>query len=129
MIGLRNITIGFAAGAVGGLAWYAGIWILIQVGLIPGQMAGTLLAKSLLYKQMIWGGVWGILLAVPVLDRMWWLKGFIIGCVATAAAVFYFAAGAAWPAQRIAIAVLLNGVFWGFGAGFWYWLATSGNRR
>lgn len=131
MIGLRNLTLGFACGAIGGLAWFAGIWIGIKTGLIPAAMEPTLLAKTMLYKQMIWGGVWGILLAVPILTRTWWLKGFILGCIATAVAIFFFTQGglAGWPAQRIAIAVVLNGVFWGMSAAFWYWLVTSGDRR
>lgn len=130
MIALRNITLGFAAGAVGGLVWYLGVWLGLTAGILPAQAEATLLAKATLYRQMIWGGAWGILLAVPILLRHWWLRGFVIGCIATAAAVFYFSAGAAtWPVQRIIYAVILNGVFWGFGAGFWYWLVTTGERR
>ncbi|MEM9684242.1 MAG: hypothetical protein AAF942_13310 [Pseudomonadota bacterium] len=131
MIGLRNLTLGYASGVFGGLVFFLGIWLGLKAGLIPAQAEATLLAKTFLYKQMIWGGVWGILLAVPILNRVWWLKGFIIGCIATAVAIFVFTPTglAGWPAQRIAIAVVLNGVFWGIGAAFWYWLVTGGDRR
>ena len=130
MIVLRNVSLGFTAGVIGGLGWFLGVWIAIKVGIIPPQMEAALLGKATLYKQLVWGGAWGILLAVPVLNGLWWLKGFIVGCLATAAAVFYFGAHLQWPAERIAMGVVLNGVFWGFAAGFWYWLvARDGGRR
>lgn len=130
MIGLRNLTIGYAAGVFGGLVFFLGIWLALQASLIPAQAEATVLARTFLYKQMTWGGIWGLLLAVPILNSQWWLKGFILGCIATVAGIFIFtpAGIAAWPAQRIAVAVVLNGVFWGIGAAFWYWLVT-GNER
>ncbi len=129
MILFRNISLGFAAGVIGGLGWFLGVWLALKAGIIPANMEAALLGKTTLYRQMIWGGAWGILLAVPVLTSLWWLKGFIVGCLATAAAVFYFGAHVPWPVERIVMAVVLNGVFWGLFAGFWYWLVAREGRR
>jgi hypothetical protein len=80
-----------------------------------------------LYRIIVWGGVWGILLAVPVMNRTWWLKGAIIGVLATVALVAYFQPSIRTPPIQIVYALVLN-VIWGIAAGLW-WTIVSGTRK
>lgn len=89
---LKNFTIAFTAGAIGGLVNVilltifnkAGLTSLIGLELPPPALPGFL------YKQMVWGGLWGLLLVAPVLLRTWWLRGLLLGVAASLVALVVF---------------------------------------
>ena len=126
----RLLTLGFGAGAFGACILSVVAFALSRLG-VPEQL-GIAMPKpdmpAALYKTVVWGGIWGFLLAVPVLNRLAWLKGIIIGLLATAALAIYFAPPVGQgPAILLGYIVLLN-VIWGIAAGFW-WMLTAGNRK
>ena len=90
---IRNLGIAFACGFVGALVLYAALIVTDRVGL-----AGVLDAKPIpvppltpaIYALGTWGGIWALLLALPVASRVWLIRGVVIGVAATAGAIWLF---------------------------------------
>ena len=111
-------------------AWFRRLSALLNalrvqelIGLPPPTPESYL---PLIYRLVVWGGLWGLLLVVPVMNRLWWLKGIIIGVLATLAILFYFNPGITTPWMRLVYVLVLNSV-WGLAAGGWW--ALVGNAR
>ena len=126
----RLLTLGFGAGAFGACILSLLAFVLSRLG-VPEQL-GIAMPKpdmpAALYQVVVWGGIWGFLLVVPVLNRLAWLKGIIIGLLATAALAIYFRPDIGkGPAILLGYVVVLNAI-WGIAAGFW-WALTAGNRK
>ena len=127
----RLLTLGFGAGAFGAVilalvaAGLSALNVQALIGLPPPPAPESYL--PLFYRLVVWGGIWGVLLAVPVLNRLWWLKGIIIGVLATLAILFYFNPAVTTPPMRFAYALVLNAI-WGVAAGAW-WALVSGPRK
>ncbi|MFO0989101.1 MAG: hypothetical protein U1F37_17365 [Alphaproteobacteria bacterium] len=126
----RLLTLGFGAGAFGAVilalvsAGLNALNVQALIGLPPPAPESYL---PLFYRAVVWGGIWGVLFAVPVLNRLWWLKGIIIGVLATLAILFYFNPAVTTPPMRFAYALVLNAI-WGIAAGAW-WALVSGPRK
>jgi hypothetical protein len=126
----RLLTLGFGAGAFGACILalanllFTALRIQELIGLPPPPTQG--LAR--LYQTVVWGGIWGFLFALPVLNRAWWLKGMIIGALATLAILLYFNPGVTTPPMRLAYAFFLNAIVYGLAAGAW-WALVSGTRK
>lgn len=118
---LRRLSWAYLAGCVGTLGFFAGLHIGLESGVMkpPEQDLAMLTSKGFFYKQIVWGGVWGLLLVIPLFKRQWWVRGPIVGALATAAALFYFSATLP-PVQIIVGAIILNVIFWGLAAGLWH---------
>jgi len=129
---LRLLTLGFGAGAFGGLILWAAALGLARIGL-PALLDLTAPLPDIhtvVHRAIVWGGLWGLLFAVPVMNRAAWLKGIVIGLLATAALVFYFGPGLrAGPPLGIAYAAVLNGLVWGIAAGFWWALVSAAGKN
>ncbi|HEY7610111.1 MAG TPA: hypothetical protein VIF14_12825 [Alphaproteobacteria bacterium] len=127
----RLLTLGFGAGAFGAciLALVSALLNALHVqeliGLPPPPTPDSYL--PLFYRLVVWGGIWGLLLVVPVMNRLWWLKGIIIGVLATLAILFYFNPGVTTPPMRLAYVFVLNTV-WGLAAGGW-WAFVANTRK
>ena len=116
----KKLSLAFAAGCVGTMVFYAGLRLGMAVGVIkgpPGVMT-TLASLGFLYKQIVWGGIWGFAFVIPVLTKMWWARGLIVGLLASLAAFFIFRP-APPPLPFIIIALVLNMGFWGLAAAYW----------
>ncbi|NIA71228.1 hypothetical protein HBA54_21750 [Pelagibius litoralis] len=134
----NQISLGFAAGSLGALA---------NVGFLIAAGAGGLIAAmsiqlpepalpAFLYKQVAWGGLWGILLAVPLLGGNWVVRGLILSLLASAATLFFFfpmlTSGDQGPGMAglnlgtlTPVLVLVANAVWGLVAAWWYSLAAS----
>ncbi|MCW5771082.1 MAG: hypothetical protein KIT16_05550 [Rhodospirillaceae bacterium] len=125
----RLLTLGFGAGAFGACVLAVVVVALARLH-VPEMLGLPVVARAFpeeLYRIVVWGGIWGVLLAVPVMNRSWWLKGAIIGVLATVALVVYFHPAVRTPPIQIVYALLLN-IVWGFAAGLW-WTLVSGTRK
>lgn len=126
----RLLTLGFGAGAFGACilalasAFFAALHVPELIGL-PAPNPQPVLPR--LYQAVVWGGIWGLFFVLPVLNRWWWLKGIIIGTLATLAIVFYFNPGITTPPMRFVYVLVLN-MIWGVAAGAW-WALVSGTRK
>ena len=66
-VSVKEVSLTFAAGALGGLANSLVLWLFGPVGL--NQFLGVALAPQLtpawLYPRLVWGGLWGWLFLLP----------------------------------------------------------------
>jgi hypothetical protein len=126
---LRRLSLAFAAGAVGGLAnsvalWAAGHWgltAMLGVRIAPGLSAGWL------YPRLVWGGLWGALLLLPIALRRPLVRAFLISLGPTLAQLLWFfprttphgwlglGLGAMTP-----LVVTLANLVWGLAAVAWF---------
>ncbi len=75
----RSLSIFFAAGALGGLINSLVVWFFGEVAI--SQAIGVAIAPSLspswLYPRIVWGGLWGLLFALPV-STGWLSRGLVL---------------------------------------------------
>jgi len=127
----RLLTLGLGAGAFGAciLALASAVLNALQIqellGLPPPPTPESYLPQF--YRIVVWGGIWGLLFAVPLMNRAWWLKGIVIGLVATLAILLYFNPAVTTPPMRLVYVLILNSI-WGLAAGAW-WALVSGTRK
>ncbi len=67
-LSMKEVSLTFAAGVLGGLANSLTVWLFGAVGL--SQLLGVALAPKLtpawLYPRLVWGGLWGWLFLLPI---------------------------------------------------------------
>jgi hypothetical protein len=75
----RKISLVFAAGVLGGLINSLAVWIFGEFGITAA--AGVKIAPKLtaawLYPRLVWGGIWGVLFLLPMMQTSIWSRGFI----------------------------------------------------
>lgn len=135
---LRNISVAMMGGAIGGGAATLFLWLLGKLSV--GAMLGSTLPpveinRAFIYRSLVWGAIWGVLLVLPVLRRHWLLRGLLFSLLPTAALFFYFFpkfqlgmfglnAGIGQP-----IIALVANFAWGLVAALWYHLVATDNGR
>ncbi|MEJ2760623.1 MAG: hypothetical protein P8126_03550 [Gammaproteobacteria bacterium] len=112
----------FAAGAFGGAVNVLAL-IIIWHWFIPGPPLTADVLKPLLYKQMVWGGIWGFAFLIPIMSRNWALRGVVWGVAATAVALWGFKVVPV-TTTNIIIGLIVNSGAWGLVASWLY--AKSG---
>lgn len=88
---IRRLTFYYTAGSVGALVnslavWFCGaygITTLLQVNIHPR------LTPDWLYPRIVWGGIWGLLLFLPLVKSRMLLRSFFISLGPTAIQLFY----------------------------------------
>ena len=130
----NKLSLGFAAGAFGTVVWFILFVLMGKLGI--GAALGLKMSPPpnmliLLYKQLVWGGIYGFLLILPVLERKWLVRGILLGVLATLVGWFYFipARGGQTMGLNFGIAfpfisITLNSI-WGAAAAWWYKMVTS----
>ena len=75
----RSLSLFFAAGALGGFINSLGVWLFGELGI--NQALGVAIAPALspswLYPRIVWGGLWGLLFALP-LSTGWFSRGLAL---------------------------------------------------
>ncbi|MFO0995647.1 MAG: hypothetical protein U1F33_03115 [Alphaproteobacteria bacterium] len=125
----KRLSLAFAAGALGALAhgfalWFAGhihLTAAIGVAIAPG------LNTIWFYPHIVWGGLWGFLFALPVLERSWVVRGLVLSLAPTLVQLFVI-----FPERTTAgtmglglghltplVVLVANGI-WGLAAAGWY---------
>ena len=130
---LRKLSVAFAAGAVGAVANVAFVGIMAQSGALAaiGINIPAPPIPAFLYKQVAWGGLWGLPLVLPFLSRSWFWRGILLGVLASLAAMFIFfpmhTAGGQGPGTAglnigplMPVLVLVANSIWGVVAAYWY---------
>lgn len=77
---IQRAALYFTAAALGGLAVVLTAWSLGQIGAADlfGVSIKPALEKTLIYRQMVWGGIWGLVFLVPLKIKPLWLKGLVM---------------------------------------------------
>lgn len=87
---MKKLMIFFAAGAIGAVINSLVVWQFGQQGI--SQSLGVAIAPSLsahwLYPRIVWGGLWGLLFILPMLNSKLLLKGTLLSLFPTIVQLF-----------------------------------------
>ena len=83
---MKKLMMYFAAGSIGALANSVALWWLGYYGLTArfNIAIAPHLSPEWLYPRIVWGGLWGLLFILPMLQSRLWLKGLLISLAPTA---------------------------------------------
>ena len=83
---MKKLMMYFAAGSIGALANSVALWWLGYYGLTArfNIAIAPHLSPEWLYPRIVWGGLWGLLFILPMLQSRLWLKGLLISPAPTA---------------------------------------------
>jgi hypothetical protein len=88
---MKKVLILFAAGCLGALANSITVWLFGYYGI--NSFFGVSIAPSLspdwLYPRIVWGGIWGLIFILPILQSKLLLKGAILSLFPTAIQLFF----------------------------------------
>ena len=87
---MKKLLVFFAAGSLGGFSnsiavWLFGLWGItaqFHVSIAPH------LSPAWLYPRIVWGGIWGILFLLPMMQSRLLTKGAILSLFPTAVQLF-----------------------------------------
>lgn len=130
---LRNMSLAFTGGAIGGFVDSVNIWLMGTSGISDfiGISMKPAFTTPWLYKRMIWGGIWMLLLLLPILKNRMFLRGILMSLAPSAMMIFMVL-----PAMKsgpfgtgfgvlMPVVVLLLNFIYGSIASTWY---TLGKR-
>jgi len=82
----------FAAGCLGALANSIVVWMCGELGFTGklGVSMAPALTPGWLYPRIVWGGLWGLLIMLPMHRSRLLLKGSILSLFPSAAQLFIF---------------------------------------
>lgn len=133
----QKLSLGFTAGAIGGVANVAFVAIVAALGIVAllGIDSPRPSMPAVLYKQIAWGGLWGLVLVLPLLKGNWWLRGLVLGFFASLATMLIFLPRVVMPAgapfaspgmfglgwgETMPLLILVANSVWGLAAAWWY---------
>ncbi|MFH1057901.1 MAG: hypothetical protein V1797_04355 [Pseudomonadota bacterium] len=125
----RELSLTFAAGALGGLVNSVFLWAVGQQGLTAalGVKIAPALTPGFLYPRLVWGGIWGFLFLLPFLRRgPVFGAGLLASLGPTAVQLFYIfpqvahkgVAGVELGLLTPLVVIVVNAV-WGVAAAAW----------
>jgi hypothetical protein len=135
---VKNLSLAFAAGALGGLCNSVFVWFFGAVGLTGalGVQLAPPFTSPWLYQRLVWGGLWGWLFLVPLGGLSFPARGLILSLGPTLATYFLVlplqAHKGAMGLQLgllTPIFVLFYNAIWGVAAGCWLSLALKERER
>ena len=92
---IRKISSAFAGGALGGLVDSCNIWLVGKMGIsdLVGLTMKPEFSASWLYPRMIWGGIWMLLLVLPLLRDKVLIRGCLFSLLPSAMMLFFVLPG------------------------------------
>lgn len=84
---LKDLTVGFASGALAGLAQSVLFWLVVHFGLtqyfdvsfsVPANWPDI---REIFLRDLLWGATLGLTLAVPLWDGAWIKRGLLLGLI------------------------------------------------
>lgn len=87
---MKKTLIFFAAGCLGALANSLVVWVFGDLGLTKslGVSISPSLTASWLYPRIVWGGIWGLIFFLPLLNSKPLAKGSILSLFPTIVQLF-----------------------------------------
>ncbi len=125
---VRKLSAAYTGGVIGALVDSFNIWILGKAGItsLLGVDLQPEFTASWLYPRMVWGGIWGLILLLPVLRSRPYLRGMIFSLAPSAMVLLVMFPsmgkgmfGLGFGALTPALVVVLN-LVWGIVASFWH---------
>lgn len=125
---IRKISGAFAGGAFGALVDSINIWLLSHAGVTAmiGISMKPKFTGEWLYPRLVWGGIWALLLVLPVLKAKTALRGMLFSLLPSAMMLFVVLPdmgkgmlGLKFGTLTPALVIGLNFIY-GMLASFWY---------
>ncbi|ABM02366.1 conserved hypothetical protein [Psychromonas ingrahamii 37] len=87
---MKKLLLFFAAGCLGALGNSITVWQFGQLGITStwGVSIDPSFSPAWLYPRIVWGGLWGFLFILPILQSRLLLKGTILSLFPTAVMLF-----------------------------------------
>jgi hypothetical protein len=87
---MKRILFFFAAGCLGALAYSAVAWLCGDLGITRslGVSISTAVTAHRLYPRIVWGGIWGLLFLLPLLNSRPFAKGTLLSLFPTVVQLF-----------------------------------------
>lgn len=88
---MKKLLICFAAGSLGGLIMSLAMWATGYFGITSflGVRIALTLTPPWLYQRIVWGGIWGFLFLLPILNSKAFARGTLICLFPTLVQLFY----------------------------------------
>ena len=124
---LKTLSIAFAAGVAGALANSLAVWAAGHFDLTAklGVKIAPALTAAWLYPRLVWGGIWGLQLTLPLAGMSPWKRGLLIGLAPSLVQLFViFPKGSAGMlglglGTLTPVVVLLANAIWGLVTSYW----------
>lgn len=113
---ITRLSVAFTAGAVGAIANS----LAVQLGGMLRPGAAPPFTPAWIYQRLVWGGIWGFLLLLPLLRDRPVLRGLILGLAPAVARLTVFAPPDASASAGGIIQVLVFNAIWGVAAALWF---------
>jgi hypothetical protein len=125
---LKRISGAFTGGALGALVDSFNIWMLGQAGITAMLGIGLRpgFTPSWLYPRLVWGGIWGLLLLLPVMKNRPVMRGVLLSIAPTAYVLLVVFPGMGKGQLGLGfglltpVLVLLLNFLWGIVASLWH---------
>jgi len=125
---LRKLSLAFSAGCLGALANSLIVWLMGSHGITAalGISIAPALTKSWLYPRIVWGGIWGGILLLPLIKRSHILRGIVLSIAPTLVTLFivFPSKGKGMMGMELGTLTplfpLFSNAIWGAVAGIWY---------
>lgn len=125
---VKEWSLAYAAGAVGGLANGLAIWLFGLVGI--NQLLGVALAPQLttplIYNKLVWGGIWGFIFLLPFPRLTYPSRGLIYSLGPSLVQIFivfplmaHLGVGGIQLGYLTPLLVLFYNAVWGIVTGIW----------
>ena len=124
----QNISLTFAAGALGGLINSLAVWSFGALGLTAalGVNIAPAFTPPWLYQRLVWGGLWGWLFLLPAAGLSNPVRGLLYSLGPTLATYFWvlpYQAHKGFLGLELGyltpVLVLFFNAIWGLAAGWW----------
>jgi hypothetical protein len=125
---MNESSLAFSAGVVGALANGLALWLfgVSRLNRMLGVDIAPALSAQWLYPRLVWGGLWGLLFATPLLEGQGLTRGLWLSLAPSLAQLLYFFPyharkgffGMQLGRLTPAIALIVNAI-WGWVAAFW----------
>lgn len=130
---MRAVSLAFAAGVVGALFNSLAVWAAGHYGLSArvGVAIHPSFSADWLYPRMVWGGLWGLLLLLPLAPGRTLIRGLVLSLGPSLAQLLFFfpqqtshGLGGLGLGLLTPVAVLIFNAIWGISAA--YWIRSTG---
>jgi hypothetical protein len=87
---MKKLLIYFAAGCLGALMNSLAVWLFGDIGITKhfSVSIAPSLSAAWLYPRIVWGGIWGLLFFLPMLNSKLIRKGSLLSLFPTAVQLF-----------------------------------------
>ncbi|NNK96295.1 MAG: hypothetical protein HKP41_18245 [Desulfobacterales bacterium] len=87
---MKNLLLFFAAGCLGAFANSLAVWLFgsTEISSSLGVSIAPSLTPGWLYPRIVWGGLWGLLFILPMMQSKLLMKGTILSLFPTAIQLF-----------------------------------------